>query len=136
MIAREGGCQCGTVRYRIHGEPLVVSACHCDQCRRQSGSAFGMTIIFQRDDVSMLGGSLKSFERSSDSANKVTCYFCGDCGTRIYHALERSPGTINIKPGTLDDSSDVTPALHIWVSKKRGWVTLPDDVPQFEEQPS
>ena len=43
-VIHEGGCQCGTVRYAIAGEPLWVIVCHCKECQRQSGSAFGMTL--------------------------------------------------------------------------------------------
>jgi hypothetical protein len=42
---REGGCQCGRVRYRVEGEPLTLGICHCTECQRQSGSAFGMSMV-------------------------------------------------------------------------------------------
>src|SRR5260370_24713374 len=36
----EGGCACGAVRYRLTAPPLIVHACHCRDCQKQSGSAF------------------------------------------------------------------------------------------------
>ncbi|WP_441338882.1 GFA family protein [Mesorhizobium montanum] len=36
---RYGGCLCGSIRYRLTVEPRV-HYCHCDMCRRATGSAF------------------------------------------------------------------------------------------------
>ena len=35
----EGGCLCGGVRYRIHGEPLISGTCQCRSCRKASAAA-------------------------------------------------------------------------------------------------
>jgi hypothetical protein len=43
----KGRCQCGAVRYEVLGRPHVIWACHCTICQRQSGSAFGMAVVFQ-----------------------------------------------------------------------------------------
>ena len=34
----EGGCLCGTVRYRVEGEPLASGICHCHTCRRAASA--------------------------------------------------------------------------------------------------
>jgi hypothetical protein len=36
-----GGCLCGAVRYRVKAAPRV-HYCHCDMCRRATGSAFAV----------------------------------------------------------------------------------------------
>ncbi len=36
-----GGCQCGNIRYEVVGTPKQLVVCHCTDCQRQSGSAFG-----------------------------------------------------------------------------------------------
>ena len=86
-MTREGGCQCGRVRYRIEGEPVILGICHCSECQRQSGSAFGMSMVIPKPQFTLLQGELKSFTRSSESGRPVTCCFCPECGTRIYHEL-------------------------------------------------
>ena len=45
-----GGCQCGAIRYEVIGEPRQVVVCHCTDCQRQSGSAFGMTMVVDEVD--------------------------------------------------------------------------------------
>jgi hypothetical protein len=133
---REGGCQCRKIRYRIDAaEPPIVAACHCTECQRQSGSAFGMSMIVPRESFALIAGKPRSFKRDSDSGKPVECFFCADCGTRLFHTPASMGATVNVKPGTLDDTSDVTPKLHIWTSSRQSWVQIPDDVPQFKRQP-
>lgn len=46
---RTGGCECGAAKYEIHGEPKAIVICHCTSCQRQSGSAFGMSMVVTSD---------------------------------------------------------------------------------------
>jgi hypothetical protein len=133
---REGGCQCGAVRYRISGEPLGLGVCHCTECQGQSGSAFGMSLVTRKDDFTLLEGELKSFTRSSDSGRPVVCWFCPECGTRMYNESKQSSdqGAINVKPGTLDDTSWLRPQLHVWTASKQPWLQLSDGLPSREGQ--
>lgn len=133
---REGGCQCGAVRYRLNGDPIMLVVCHCTECQRQSGSAFGMSLAVKKSEFELLQGTLKRWERSSHSGRKVGAAFCPECGTRIYHEPERMLGTaINVRAGTLDDRSWLAPAMHVWTQSKQSWVAIPDGTTQFEGQP-
>ena len=133
--ARQGGCQCGVVRYEVQGEPLAVGICHCTECQRQSGSAFGMSMIVPKNAFRILQGHLKTFTRTSDSGRPVTCAFCADCGTRIHHEPRYLQGVLNIKPGTLDDTSFLAPTIEVWSARKHPWLGLPSSVRSFERQP-
>ena len=66
--------------------------------QRQSGSAFGMSLTVRKDDFRILKGALKSFTRTADSGRLVTCAFCPECGTRIYHEPHYRKDSVNIKP--------------------------------------
>ena len=95
----EGSCQCGEVHYQIKGEPLVLYRCHCTECQKQSGSGFGMSMWVRNDDFKILRGSLKHFHRIADSGGKMECFFCGNCGVRIYHkTLNKKQDYIVLKP--------------------------------------
>lgn len=61
---QDGGCQCGAVRYRIVGTPLDLAVCHCTECQRQSGSAFGMSLAVAAPTFRLIAGSPRSFEVS------------------------------------------------------------------------
>ncbi len=127
----EGGCQCGRVRYRLEGEPLELTVCHCTGCQRQSGSAFGMSLAVPREAFRLLSGELKAFTTVCDSGRTKECAFCPSCGTRIYHqGLE---ATMSIKPGTLDDASSLEPGAHYWTKSKQSWVLIPEEARCFND---
>jgi hypothetical protein len=56
-----GGCQCGTIRYEVAGAPKRLVVCHCSDCQRQSGSAFGMTMVVSEADFRLIKGNFKTY---------------------------------------------------------------------------
>ena len=52
---RTGGCQCGAIRYRLLAAPTALYACHCRLCQQQSASAFGMSMLVERDFMPVTG---------------------------------------------------------------------------------
>ena len=133
--AREGGCQCGAVRYRVEGEPIALAACHCTLCQRQSGSAFGLSLAVPRERFHLLSGELRTFTVTCDSGRQKDCLFCPTCGTRILHRVQSTERALSVKAGTLDDTSDLRPDLHIWTRSKQPWVVLSEGTPCFEREP-
>ena len=131
-----GGCQCGAVRYEITAAPAVVYACHCTDCQTQSGSAFAMAAVIPQAHFRITKGTPKMFARQTRPTKATESWFCGDCGTRLYHV----PGGAaypnrNIKPGTLDDTSWLKATTHFWTRSKQPWVVIPDDAPCYQTQP-
>lgn len=103
----EGGCQCGSVRYRYEGEILNIFVCHCTECQKQSDSAFGMALWLREIGLQRISGTQRHWVRRLPSNQDMLCEFCEVCGTRVYHTSEnnRLGGIVSIKPGTLDDTS-------------------------------
>lgn len=134
-IVREGGCQCGQLRYSITGEPIAVVACHCGHCQKQSGSAFGMTMVIKKSAFKWLAGQPRKIELTADSGNKKKGEFCGNCGSRIRNENAMLPDSYNLKPGTLDDTSWFEPIAHVWVGTKQPWSNIPEGMPTFEGNP-
>ena len=131
-----GGCQCGGIRYEVTGAPQQLVVCHCTDCQRQSGSAFGMTLLVKEEDFRLTHGELKTYQSKSDAGRAKLGAFCPGCGTRIYHKPEWRKGTVSVKPGTLDDTSKLKPDIHIWTGSKQPWITIPEDVEVHEKSPS
>ncbi len=129
---RQGGCACGAVRYEFEGEPLFTHACHCTDCQRLSGSAFGIAMIFEESQFRCTKGQPMSGEIVADSGNKKKVYFCGACGSSLWNKLSGRPGTIALKPGTLDDNDWFKPEAHIWTRSKQPWVQIPEDASSYE----
>lgn len=77
----EGGCMCRAIRYVLNSEPLVVYYCHCNDCKKSTGSAFHVGLVMKEADVEISSGKTKSFTKSADSGNQMTRYFCEHCGS-------------------------------------------------------
>lgn len=127
----DGGCQCGAVRYRITGELRTTYACHCTLCQRQSGSAFGMATVFGNPDVRWTHEAPSHYVRAGQegSGRSVRCSFCPKCGTRLHHQWFTDAGDlpfVSVKTGTLDDTSTIAVAFHLWTQHKQPWVRLAD----------
>lgn len=134
-LPAEGGCQCGEVRYRVTGEPLYLTICHCLECQRQSGSAFAMSLRLRAADVQLIHGEPKTWTRPSDVGGPVACRFCATCGTRVWHEPSTPPGFIHIKSGTLDDPSQLAPQYESWTIRKHPWLAIAGLDTSFETQP-
>ena len=130
-----GGCQCGKLRYEITGAPLETYVCHCRECQKQSASAFGISVIVRSADLKLLQGEPKSWSRPTDSGGRLTCFFCPDCGSRVWHGNRESDETVSVKGGSLDQPPDLSAATHIWVSRKLPGVMIPERAPQYEGEP-
>jgi hypothetical protein len=129
-----GGCQCGAVRYRISGDPVEIYVCHCLECRHQSASAFGISVIVRAADLSLERGATRVWSRPTDTGRVLDCTFCPACGSRLWHA---SPGevVVSVKGGSLDDPPDLTRAMHIWTARKLAGVVIPDTAVQYPGEP-
>lgn len=130
-----GGCQCGTVRYAVSGQPKTVVVCHCSECQRISGSAFGMTMVLAKEHFAITKGTLKVFSRTADSGRLMHGHFCPECGTRIFHEKDETAGVVLLRAGTLDVTSDLLPSIQLWTKSKQVWCELPANIRSFESQP-
>ena len=129
-----GGCQCGTIRYRLTGAPVVFYICHCTECQKQSSSGFGESLRVRTADLE-IEGSVSTFIRDAASDKSVSCDFCPQCGSRLFHRREGHEALLNIKAGTLDNATWLKPAGHIWTKSKQSWVEIPHGDLEYEGQP-
>lgn len=130
-MKRIGGCQCGAIRYQSSAKPLALFICHCTECRKQSASAFGMSMPVARSGFLVTKG-----ERRGDSGLQIRCAFCPGCGTRLWDEPEDAADIVVLKAGSLDDPVDMAKAVHIWTSRKLPGLNIPEDAPQFLQEPS
>lgn len=134
MASLDGGCLCGSVRYSSNAEPALVAVCHCKNCQKQSGTAFGLIVGVPRSELKLLG-SLKTYEDKGDSGGSVNRNFCPDCGSPITTDVGVMPDLTFIKAGTLDDTSWLDPKMNIYCDSAQKWVRIPDDGQNFPEMP-
>ncbi|MEP3072182.1 GFA family protein [Maricaulis sp.] len=129
-----GGCQCGEVRYEVTKQPLTLYTCHCTTCQQQSSSAFGMSMLVERDGFRFLKGEVAAFTIPTESKSNKLGLFCGKCGTRIANDTEGRPA-LSLKAGTLDDRAKLRPVGHIWTRSAQGWMTFDENALTYDKAP-
>lgn len=132
-IPLTGRCQCGAVRYRIIAAPIVFYLCHCLECQRQTSSAFGQSLRTSGRDLE-IEGVLATATWKADSGMRRQGRFCPTCGVRIVHGVA-GEDSLNVKAGTLDDTSWLVPAGHIWTRSRQPFILLDDDDLVYERGP-
>ncbi len=133
---QQGGCVCGAVRYCLTAAPLSLYACHCKRCQSYSGGAYSMSMPVLRQHFDLLQGTPKEFRDQADSGRTVSVFFCEHCGTRIWHAPAHSPDQINIKPGTLDNTTWIAPVAHLWTCRMQPGTRVQEGALCIEGQPA
>jgi len=128
MSVRKGSCLCGSVRYSVNGPMRAVVACHCTQCRKQSGHYFAASGADDRDLTIEDGGTLKWYAASDDAKRG----FCGDCGSALFWKSDGSTRT-SILAGSLDGPTNIKLDRHIFVADQGDYYVLNDGLPTFEQ---
>ncbi|MCF6234081.1 MAG: GFA family protein [Rhodobacteraceae bacterium] len=123
----KGSCLCGSVTFRVTGNLTPPSACHCGQCRKQSGHFWSATNANDADFELITSDSLRWFS-ASDIAKRG---FCSDCGSFL---LWKRTGSerISISMGSFDDPTRQTLARHIFVADKGDYYQITDSIAQLE----
>lgn len=77
---KTGSCLCGAVKYEVTGPLRNVVACHCEQCRKQTGTYMSATAA-QDGDLKIIEGRGLKWYQSSPNAKRG---FCGECGSVLF----------------------------------------------------
>jgi hypothetical protein len=134
----KGGCACGYVRYEMVSTPMIVHGCHCRWCQRESGASFAVNALIEADRVKVTKGEVAEILTPSLSGVGQRFSRCPKCQVTLwtnYLAMRGGLGEVVrfVRVGTLDNPDPFAPDVHIFTSTKQPWVTLPPDVPAFEE---
>lgn len=130
----EGGCTCGTVRYRMTGHPMFVHCCHCRWCQRETGTAFALNAMIESDRVILLQGAPEMVDTPSNSGKGQKIMRCPNCRVALWSHYGGAGDTVCfVRVGTLDEPDRLPPDIHIFTVSKQPWVILPPDVPCVEE---
>lgn len=131
-----GGCPCGAIRYEVAALPLSLYACHCTDCQRQSGSSFALNMPVAASALRFVRGVTKGWPHTSPSGVAVISHFCADCGGRIHGERAGRPDSVNLRAGTLDDTSWLRPVAHFFLSSAQPWERVSaDEALCFEAMP-
>ncbi|MGB3847346.1 aldehyde-activating protein [Sphingopyxis sp. YF1] len=135
LSALAGRCLCDSVRYTVRpGFRMRPYACHCHDCQRRSGSAFGIQLGVAEADL-VVEGEVIEGRHVQPSGAVAGIFACPVCLTRLWTTNDQRPGFANLRAGTLDNSPEIEPAAHFWIRSKQPWIVLPEDVVALDTQP-
>ena len=129
-----GGCLCGQVQYSGDAEPTFVGVCHCEDCQKETGTAFVTAIGVPKSALS-IRGPLKTYVKKGDSGQDVVRWLCLNCGSTLLSEPAVVPGVSFLRAGTLDDNSWVRPTMEIYCDSKQSWVDLGGGMRRFPKMP-
>ncbi len=130
-----GGCACGAARYSCSGNPIVSYVCHCTDCQKRTGSAFGVSVQVPAESVKLEQGDLRKRQRTAASGNIVTSLFCPECGTTVMSFSHARANIRVIAAGTLGDPSWVPILAHTWTGSAVPWFQFPSEIENFSAAP-
>ena len=124
---RTAQCACGAISITMSGEPGLHVVCHCTNCKRRTGSAFGISTYFKRSDIVSQSGrtSVYAFHHEAQNHDQQR-HFCPTCGTTLFWYNSALPERIGIAAGCFGEAPPENPNLSVTHSKKYGWVGLPE----------
>jgi len=123
MEQYKGGCSCGSVRFELDARPLWVLACHCNACKKRTGSAYGISVMAERSSV-RLQGEPKAFIRKGDSGKDVRYEFCPHCGTTIRWMVAAMPNLQGFAGGAFDNFQVLSPIAEMYTADAAQWALL------------
>lgn len=127
-----GQCLCGDVKYTIFSAPVRMGQCHCDHCRRLTGTGHSSNAFFAKDAV-RIEGETSRYDSIADTGAVITRHFCPNCGSRLFGTSNVNTNIISVSAGTLDDSSWFKPNAIVYNKRKPTWDFMDESIPAFEE---
>ncbi|MEQ9261167.1 MAG: GFA family protein [Roseovarius sp.] len=118
-----GRCLCGDVTFEVTAEPQGASACHCGQCRKQSGHVWSSAFVPR--DALRIEGKVAWYEASAAARRG----FCPRCGSFLFWAAH-DEDTMSFALGALDEPTGLRLEKHIFTADKGDYYDIADGVEQ------
>ena len=129
----KGGCDCKLIRYEMQKRPMIVHACHCTWCQRETGSAFAWNGMIESSEL-LVEGQPEIIDTPSASGKGQKIHRCPRCKIAVWSNYSGGGDKLSfIRIGSLDNPSEFPPDAHIFISTKQSWVAIPESVPAFQE---
>ena len=121
----EAACLCGGIQLRYSGKLGPANYCHCEDCRRTTGSAFNIGVRVDRKDLEVKATTeIRSYKYVSDSGREIERCFCGTCGSPIFTLHPAKPEFAWVKAGIINQPEIVKPTYENWIKDKVKWATI------------
>ena len=122
-MTRQAACCCGAASVTVTGEPDVNGVCHCADCKRRTGSAFGWQVYFPDAAVTAKTGPLSRYQVGDPQRQER--FFCTACGSTLFWASSFLPSHTAIAVGNFADAAFPEPTMTVFNDKRCAWLGCP-----------
>jgi hypothetical protein len=129
-----GSCLCGEIRFEIEGEFDSFYLCHCEYCRKDTGSAHAANLFSSTATLKWLSGASKVRQFNLPATRHSKC-FCPTCGSAL-PIIPTNGGLLVVPAGSLNSEVHIKPNAHIFVSSRAGWDDSLEGIPTVDRFPS
>lgn len=128
-----GSCLCGEVRFEIEGEFDRFYLCHCEYCRKDTGSAHAANLFSSTAALKWVSGKDKIRQFNLPATRHGKC-FRSTCGSAL--PMMQMNGELLVVPaGSLSGELRIRPTAHLFVSSKACWDDALEKVPTVDKFP-
>lgn len=128
----DGSCNCKVVQFEISGDFERFFLCHCQRCRKNTGSAHAANLFSAKGTLKWVSGEENVTVFRYPNA-RHTRAFCKTCGSALPHA--RGESGLVVPAGSLDSDLVMPADAHIFLAHKAAWDQNLEAVPGFEDYP-
>ncbi len=129
-----GSCLCGSVQYEIKGDSTAFYHCHCQRCRKASGTGHASNIrVSPETSIHWLKGEELLKRYKVPEAERYFNNFCSNCGSPMPKVVPEI-GAVVVPAGSLDAEPDIKPEARIFWDSRTEW-SCSDELPVFPEYP-
>ncbi len=132
-IRLEGSCLCGAVAYTVEGENRGFYHCHCERCRKVTGTGHASIVLVGTDSVAWQRGEDLLRRYDVPGAKRFASVFCSECGSYLPR-VSPAAGLVAVPAGSLDHDPGITPEARIFAGSRTAW-SCTDDMPSYDEYP-
>lgn len=124
-MVRKAECCCGACVIKVDTDPALYGVCNCDNCKKRTGSAFGLSSYFQESSFSIISSHTSLYELESESGMQQR-HFCSKCGTTLYWYAEPFKGFVGVAGGCFTEVPLLEPDFSTMNDHKYDWVCFSD----------
>lgn len=128
-----GSCLCGAVRFEVDGVFERFYLCHCEHCRKDTGSAHAANLFSTTAALRWLAGedAVRRFDLPSTRHSRS---FCSTCGSAL-PSLQMDGALLVVPAGSLNSELTMRPDAHLFIASKARWDETLEQLPRFAKFP-
>jgi hypothetical protein len=97
LVAYEGGCHCGKIRFRVTTDTDEVIDCNCSMCAKKGI----LHLIVPPERFELLSGS-EALSTYTFNTHTAKHHFCSTCGVHPFYRPRSHPGHYDVNARCLD----------------------------------